>query len=85
MKLWIGIGMGLLLSACSVVPSDIGSERVDIPAGNEPEGNQIVVAQLEDLGPAPELENEIWLNVDEPLRLANLRGQVVLLDMWTFG
>lgn len=40
---------------------------------------------LPDLGPAPELTNEIWLNVDTPLRLADLRGKVVLLEMWTFG
>lgn len=43
------------------------------------------VASLPDLGPAPELTNESWLNVDSPLRLANLRGKVVAIDMWTFG
>lgn len=42
-------------------------------------------ADLPDYGLAPELDNEIWLNVDQPLRLEDLRGQVVLLDMWTFG
>lgn len=40
---------------------------------------------LPDLGPAPELTNEVWLNVDAPLRLADLRGKVVAIDMWTFG
>lgn len=40
---------------------------------------------LQNLGTAPELENEIWINTDEPLRLADLRGQVVLVDMWTYG
>ena len=40
---------------------------------------------LPNLGPAPELQNEVWLNVDGPLRLAELRGNVVLLEMWTFG
>ncbi|HVM70146.1 MAG TPA: redoxin domain-containing protein [Anaerolineales bacterium] len=39
---------------------------------------------LRDLGPAPELTNTIWINTDTPLRLANLRGKVVLLEMWTF-
>jgi len=42
-------------------------------------------ADLNDYGPAPELHNEIWLNTEQPLRLADLRGQVVLLEMWTFG
>lgn len=41
-------------------------------------------ASLRDLGPAPELTNETWLNVNAPLRLADLRGKVVALDMWTF-
>jgi hypothetical protein len=27
----------------------------------------------------------VWLNTNEPLRLEDLRGKVVLLDMWTFG
>lgn len=44
-----------------------------------------VWAPLDDLGPAPELTNQVWLNIDRPLRLAELRGRVVLLEMWTFG
>jgi len=40
---------------------------------------------LPDLGPAPELTNEVWINTDQPLRLADLGGKVVLVDMWTFG
>jgi len=42
-------------------------------------------ANLPDLGEAPELNNDVWLNTDRPLRLAELRGKVVLIDMWTFG
>lgn len=42
-------------------------------------------ASLPDLGLAPELTNDTWLNVDAPLTLADLRGKVVLLEMWTFG
>ncbi len=41
--------------------------------------------ELPDLGPAPELMNETWLNTGQALRLSDLRGQVVLLDMWTYG
>jgi hypothetical protein len=42
-------------------------------------------SDLPDLGKAPELSNEVWLNTDRPLRLSDLRGKVVLIDMWTFG
>lgn len=42
-------------------------------------------SSLPDLGPAPEFVNEVWLNTDKPLRLADLRGKVVAVDMWTFG
>ena len=38
-----------------------------------------------DLGDAPELGYKIWLNTPKPLRLVDLRGKVVLIDMWTFG
>jgi len=40
---------------------------------------------LDNYGPAPELTNQIWLNSDQALRLEDLRGQVVLIEMWTFG
>jgi thiol-disulfide isomerase/thioredoxin len=33
---------------------------------------------------APELSNTSWLNVSHPLRLAELRGRVVLLNFWVF-
>ncbi|MEP7291871.1 MAG: redoxin domain-containing protein, partial [Chloroflexota bacterium] len=36
-------------------------------------------------GPAAELRSDIWLNTDTPLRLADLRGQVVLLMFWAFN
>ena len=41
--------------------------------------------QLDNHGQAPELTNDIWINTEQPLRLSDLRGQVVLLEMWTFG
>jgi thiol-disulfide isomerase/thioredoxin len=43
------------------------------------------VPSLPDLGAAPELTSNSWLNTEAPLRLAGLRGQVVLVEMWTFG
>ncbi len=36
--------------------------------------------------PAPEFPDGLdWLNTDQPLSLAELRGKVVLLDFWTYG
>lgn len=66
--------------------------RTEIPRSEETIASEtaplilnIVRAALDDYGAAPELENEIWLSTDQALRLASLRGKVVLIDMWTFG
>ena len=40
---------------------------------------------LKDYGPAPELAGDTWINAQSPLRLDDLRGKVVALEMWTFG
>jgi len=64
------------LAACGTAPAT-GSEELSV----EP----LIKVSLPDLGTAPELQNEIWLNTNQPLRLADLGGKVVLLDMWTFG
>mgnify|MGYP001576763128 FL=1 len=66
-------GLMFLLTACATAPESF--EPV-MPTVN---------ASYPDLGPAPELTNESWLNVDAPLRLADLRGKVVAIEMWTFG
>ena len=95
MKLWILAVCALLLVGCasaaalkSVAPESVSGEPLPT-AGSQADSGVIMPAarppELPNLGPAPELENEVWLNVDTPLRLANLRGQVVALDMWTFG
>lgn len=69
------IGVTLVLTACATSAESQSLEPV-LP---------IINASLPDLGPAPELTNDTWLNVDSPLRLADLRGKVVAIDMWTFG
>lgn len=70
-----------VLTACAVPPMQ--------PSGNPgPPGETDRAADmsdLPDLGPAPEIANEVWINSDRPLRLAELEGKVVLIDMWTFG
>jgi len=76
-RLWI---LGLLflgLAACGTFANQQAESETSEPMPTS--------AAFPDLGPAPELTNEIWLNVDAPLRLADLRGKVVAIDMWTFG
>ena len=43
-----------------------------------------ILAKLRPQGEAPELFNEVWLNA-EPMKLADLRGKVVLVEFWTYG
>ena len=74
MKKYFVVFLLLILTACAAAPT---TESVVLPT--------ITKADLPDLGPAPELTNDTWLNVDAPLRLADLRGKVVALEMWTFG
>jgi thiol-disulfide isomerase/thioredoxin len=69
----------LLLSVLLIV---IGAAIMRLTLNSSPVTN--AVAGLKDFGPAPELNNSVWLNVDKPLHLADLRGKVVALEMWTF-
>jgi len=43
-------------------------------------------APYPNMGAAPEILDKVWLNTKDnaPLTLASLRGQVVLLEFWTF-
>jgi len=72
-RYWL-LGLIFGLTACTSAVTE--SKTVTIPTSP---------SSLPDLGPAPELTNETWLNVDAPLRLADLRGKVIAIDMWTFG
>ncbi len=44
-----------------------------------------LTVELQDLGAAPEITNDTWINADAPVRLANLQGKVVVVEFWTFG
>ena len=67
MKRWPILLLTLVLAACTTTALPKGeSAQSDYP----------------DLGQAPDLSGDTWLNTTEALRLANLRAKVVLLDMW---
>lgn len=80
-------------SATDPAPTDGQDREVEAPAPQSatdpaPASDQdrsVVRSDLPDLGPAPEIANTVWINSDRPLRLAELEGKVVLIDMWTFG
>ena len=76
-SLWL-IALAFGLSACA-------ANNVSGPQGNvNLAPKKLQNASLPDHGPAPELNNKVWLNTDAPLHLADLRGKVVGLEMWTF-
>lgn len=67
------------------VEETAASEVADSALVVGPNAQQLeLLAKLRPQGEAPELFNEIWLNSD-PLKLADLRGNVVLVEFWTYG
>jgi thiol-disulfide isomerase/thioredoxin len=72
----------LLLGLMTLVLFGCALQQTEAPSADT---SMYKINTLPDLGLAPELTNETWLNVDAPLRLADLRGKVVIVEMWTFG
>lgn len=82
----------ILLASCTAVQEESSANSQVVEPTNvvpSPEVTEtptmIPVLQLPDLGPAPDFNNEIWLNTDQPLNLESVRGKVVLVEFWTFG
>lgn len=87
MRGW-AVAAGLALAACSAelpLPKEEAQQVKEEIRPAETPRVEFDAVNLPVLRPAPELQNEVWLNTDAPLRLADLRGSVVLIDMWTFG
>ncbi len=84
-----------LLAACTIqmaAPTELGDEEMamvetEAAAKGITAEQLLTLAQLKDQGPAPELFNETWLNTEgeEALQLADLRGNVVIVEFWTYG
>lgn len=83
----------LLAAGCTAVPPTAPTAPDSPePAPTEDVMNEAATAvpqpqraALPDLGPAPEIRNEVWVNADAPVTLAASRGKVVLVEFWTFG
>jgi hypothetical protein len=92
MKRIIGVALcGVLcafwLCGCGATPS-ADENLQDIPSvvESQPAGSDAMNAERIDksgLRLAPEIQSEQWLN-GAPVTLQDLRGQVVVLDFWTF-
>ena len=74
-RIWIAFFAMLILGGCRAGNSLPADQTRLTPAS----------PALPDLGQAPELTSEVWLNTALPLRLTDMQGKVILLDMWTFG
>ena len=92
MKYWFIITLLVfLLVGCSSLLESQPEPQIEPEEQTQPEPQTEPEEQTDSsivsnfYGPAPELENETWLNTDAPLRLEDLRGKVVLIEMWTFG
>jgi thiol-disulfide isomerase/thioredoxin len=76
----------IILGALAIIAfSLMGVALAQTTSTQSPETGTSGTSDLPDKGAAPELTSLAFLNSDVPLRLANLRGQVVLVEFWTFG
>ena len=92
-RLGLGLVLMVAMAACSAVDEMGEAEEIVVvnesetaavpstPMPSEPEPALL----LPDLGPAPDITNEVWLNSEIPLNLEAVRGRVVLVEFWTFG
>ena len=67
-----------VLTACSSIPNTPNASSTPELETTKPASSLPIIRK------APELHNEVWLNSD-PLKLADLRGQVTIVEFWTFG
>ncbi len=67
--------------ASSSANETVAGESTAPPATDQPAARSYA-----GVDPAPEFPDGLdWLNTDQPLSIAGLRGKVVVLDFWTYG
>ncbi len=78
--------LGLTTAACAGGGDTAEPAAIATVAGTALAGAASAAPELPDLGAAPDFGNDVWLNTEgHMLRLADLRGKVVLVEFWTFG
>ena len=82
MKRYVILVFAFALAACAAPAAP--DQNAPAPSGAAQNVAAAQPASLPDLGPAPDLKGDVWLNTPKPLSPADLRGKVVLVDMWTF-
>ncbi len=93
---WLTAVLILIITACTTAEAPVQEttatalpepEAVDIVSTNPPAPTVEIMegVVLPDLGNAPEITNDVWINADAPVTLASQKGKVVLIEFWTFG
>jgi hypothetical protein len=72
-----------LMPTPTAEPEAVTDERLEMPSLLTAE-QEAILAGLKNQGVAPELTNDTWIN-SEPMQLADLRGNVVIVEFWTYG
>lgn len=73
-------------AASSIIESTAASSQIPTTAESSPTMEPTLdLPTLPVIGPAPDFQNDVWINSDKALRLEDLQGKVVLLEFWTFG
>ncbi len=72
-----------LMPTPTAEPAAMIEEKVEAPSLLTAE-QEAILAGLKNQGAAPELTNDTWIN-SQPLQLADLRGNVVIVEFWTYG
>ncbi|HID53926.1 MAG TPA: hypothetical protein EYP41_18045 [Anaerolineae bacterium] len=89
MKRWLLLpALAVLLAGCAgsgTAVTQPANPPISQSPANTPMPTERPQADLPDLGAAPEIENTVWINADEPVTIASQRGKVILLEFWTFG